>query len=360
MKQNDDTHWLDPMLEEHIRRTPKEFDFATWEQKHPHEARLLHTGYEHADRNVKTKNLQIWRTLMESKVTRYSAAAVIVLALALVLFGPLGGPGNGGVVLADVQEKVSNIATLKIRGTKTFTLPGEDGAVFEFAGIKGEFDLVKYFSKQHGLVEEGYAAGELIYRFTFNRPERQTLLILPLNKKYGKFPSTDAQMRLLESGTPQGIVNLLLEGQHQALGRDKINDIETEVFAFQETGVFKELLPKAIVDIQSITGKVWIGIEEQLPVRVEGDFSIGKSFMTLFRELKLHEVNEFYDLDVELDEAIFATTPPAGYAELTLADILQVVPAEAKAGLAGLGIAPVAGLVFWKQRKKKRATTNPK
>jgi hypothetical protein len=37
-----------------------------------------------------------------------------------------------------------------------------------------------------------------------------------------------------------------------------------------------------------------------------------------------------------------------------------VIPAEAKAGLASLGIIP-AGLIFWKRRiKRKRATTNPR
>ena len=47
----------------------------------------------------------LWRLIMESKVTRYSAVAVVTLAVAFVLLGPFGTPGNGGVVLADVQKK---------------------------------------------------------------------------------------------------------------------------------------------------------------------------------------------------------------------------------------------------------------
>jgi len=359
MKQNDENRWLDPLPEQHIRREPEEFDFAVWAQNHPDEAGLLHRGYEHSSRREKTKTPAIWRFLMESKVTRYSAAAVIVLALTLVLFGPFGAPGNGGVVLADVQQKVNGIETLIIRGTKTFTLPDEDGEVFEFDGIKGEFDLVKYFSVEHGLVEEGSFEGELIYRFTFNRPQRQTLLLLPRYKKYGKFPSTDEQMRLLESGTPKGIINLLTEGSYQELGRDTINGVETEVLAFQDPGTFKDLLPKVIADMKSIKGKVWIGIDQQLPVRVEGDFTFGKSFMTMFHELNLHEVNTFGDYNVELDEDIFDTRPPEDYTELTLTDLLRFVPAEAKAGVAGLGIVP-AGLVVWRRRGRKKRTVAAK
>jgi hypothetical protein len=60
---------------------------------------------------------------------------------------------------------------------------------------------------------------------------------------------------------------------------------------------------------------------------------------------------------MELDEEIFDTNPPEGYTELTLSDILRLVPIEAKAGLAGLGLAP-AGLVFWKKRRRTKRTPN--
>ena len=314
-------------------------------------------GQAHTE-NQRVARIYVWRKIMESKMTRYSAAAVVALAAALVLTNPFGGARHG-VVLADVQQKVNGIETLIIRGTKTFTHPGEDGEVFQFDGIKGEFDLVKYFSAQHGLVEEGYVGDELIYRFTFNRPQRQTLLLLPRYKKYGRFPCTDEQMRLLESGTPQGIIDLLTEGSYKELGRDTIDGVDTEVLEFHNPGTFKDLLPKVIANIQSIKGRVWIGIDQQLPVRVEGDLALGKSFVTMFHELNLHEVNTFGDYNVELDEAIFDTTAPEGYTELTLTDILRFVPAEAKAGVAALGIIPV-GLVFWKRRNnKKRAAGIP-
>ena len=294
---------------------------------------------------------------MESKITRYSAAAVIVLAMTLVLFGPFWAPGNGNVVLAEVQQNVAGIKTMIIRGTKTVTRPDELDNIIEFDGMKCKFDLVKYFSQQYGLVEEGYIGDKMFYRYTFNRPKRQTLLLLPLYKKYGIFASTDKQMRLLENGTPKGIINLLMEGGYKKLGRDNINGVETEVFEFQDPETFREIVPKTIFDIQGVKGKVWISTEEQLPVRVEGDIGIGKSFMSLFQELNLHEVNTFHDYNIELDEDIFDTNPPEGYTELTLSDILQVIPAEAKAGAVAMGIIPV-GLIFWRRRKRKKAANN--
>ena len=351
MKNNKDEKWLDDTISRAADFGKIKFDAQKWNEKF-----LSSESHEASRPNVKIKSdKNFWRIIMESKVTRYSAAAVITLAAILILVNPFGNSQYGGVVLADVQQKVADIKTMIIRGTKTFTRPDEPNSTLEFGGIRWEFDLVKYFSQQYGLVEEGYIGDALIYRFTFNRPQRQTLLILPLYKKYGIFASTDKIMRLLENGTPKGIINLLLEIDYKKLGRDNINGVEAEVFAYQDPGTFKELLPKAIADIQNIKGKVWIGIEEEIPVRVEGDLAIGKSFMTMFQELNLHEVNTFGDYNIELDENIFDIAPPEGYTELTLTDILQVIPAEAKAGLVGLGIIPI-GLIFWRRHRKNTGT----
>lgn len=298
----------------------------------------------------------IWRLIIESKITRYSAAAVIALTMTLVLLSPFGTSGNGGVVLADVQQNVAGIETMIIRGTKTFTHPGEPDSIFEFDGIKCDFDLVKYLSKQYGLVEEGYIEDKLIYRITFNLPEGQTLILFPAYKKYLKFASMDALDKLMENFTnPNGVISLLLAGDYKELGQDKIDGIEVEVFEFQDTEPFKELLPKTVFNIQTFKGKVWIGIKEQLPVLIEGDLVIGKCFMSMFHDLNLREVNTFGEYNVELDKDIFDTKPPEGYTELTLADILPLIPVEAKAGAAGLGLIPL-GFVFWKRRRRKKAT----
>jgi len=345
-----------------VQREPAKFDIDQWAQRHPNEARLLREGYGDSGANAKTKIQNVWRFIMESKVTKYSAAAVVALAVTLVLLSPFGTPGNS-VVLADVQKNVAGTETMIIRGTKTFTYPGEPDRIFEFDGIKCKFDLVKYHSTQYGLVEEGYGEGNLIYRITLNIPDKQTLILFPKYKKYLKFASMDAIAKVMEQfATPNGMLNLLLAGDSRKLGRDKIDGVEVEAFEFQDTKSFepiKELLPKAVFDIKSFKAKIWIAVEEQLPVRVEGDLAIGKSFMSMFHDLNLHEVNTFGDYNIELDEKIYDTTPPEGYTQLTLSDILQFIPAEAKVGAAALGIAPV-GFVFWKRRRRKKGMTVPK
>jgi len=193
MKNKKDEKWLDENISRAVDLGEVQFDAQKWREKY-----ILNESA--ATRSTIKPHTNIWRFIMENKVTRYSAAAVVVLAITLVLFSPLGTPGNGGVVLADVQQKVAGIQTMIIRGTKTYTLPDKDGEVFEFNGVKGHFDLVKYFSEQYGLVEEGYVGDELIYRITMNRPKQQALLVLPRWKKYGTFTCTDKMMHLLENG----------------------------------------------------------------------------------------------------------------------------------------------------------------
>jgi len=354
MKNKKDEKWLDETISRAVDIGEVKFDAKRWKEKY------ISSEPEAAMHSTIKLHKNLWRFVMESKVTKYSAAAVVTLAITLVLLSPFGVPGNGGIVLADVQQKVADIETMIIRGTKTFSHPGEDGDICEFKGVKCQFDLVKYSSIKYGLVEEAYVGDELIYRVTFNRPKRQTLLVIVPCKKYGVFTSTDKQMQLLENLTPSGIINLLLEGYHRKLGRDDINGVEVEVFECKDTEPFKGLFPKAICDIQSLKGKVWIGIKEQLPVRVEGDFVIGKSIMTMFNELNLHEVNTFGEYNVELDEEIFDIKPPEGYTELTLSDILTLVLIEAKAGLVGLGVSSCiipAGFIFWKSHRKKKTRT---
>ena len=365
MKHENDNEWLDPMLESQIHRESEQFDFQKWVENHPEEAQILRCGFEKSGRSAKTKPFEIWRFIMESKVTRYSVAAVVALAAVLVLFGPFGTPKNGGVVLADVQKKVAGIETIILRGTKTFTNPDEPDRIFEFDGIKCKFDIVRYQSTRYGVVEEGYAEGKLIYRATFNIPENQTLILFPKYKKYLKFASMDAMAKVMEIfTTPNGIIDLLIAGGAKNLGRDKIDGIEVEVFEFEDTEPLepiKELLPRAVFNIQSFKGKVWIGIKEQLPVQIEGDLVIGKSFTTMFHELNLHEVNTMGEYNIELDEDIFDTNPPEDYTEITLSDILRMIPVKVKAGAAGLGLGFLmipAGFIVRKRQKRKIAATN--
>ena len=294
---------------------------------------------------------------MESRVTKYSAAAVVALVLVLVLLNPFGGSKYGSVVLADVQKKVANIETMVLRGVKTFRHPGENGEIFEFDGIKCELDIVKYFSKQYGFVEEGYIEDNMIYRIIFNRPEQKTLLVFAPWKKYLLFTSTNKTTELLENMTPTGFINLLLESDYIELGPDNIDGVEVEGFEIQAIELIKEIFPPIIMDIQDYKLKAWIGVKEQLPIQLEGHLVLGKSFMTMFNDLNLNEVVVLDEYNVKLDESFFSLNPPEDYMALTIKDIFKIVPTEIKAGAAGAGLGIIlvpAGFISWRRRNSNK------
>lgn len=346
MRRDKDNSWLDPWLSQQVHREPAEFDLQQWLQKHPEESRLLECGYETPSRSRKTATYPIWRCIMESRVTKYSAAAVIALAALLVLTNPFGTSNNGGVALAAVQEKVAQVNTMILRGEKVFTCVADPNVVYRF-------DLIKYISRQYGYVEEGRIHDALVYRIALNKPEQQCLVLLPLWKKCLRFPCTDGQIKIMEKLTPTGVVDVLLQTEYKKLGTATIDGIDVEGFEMQDVKPVQKVLPKHLFDIEGGKATLWVGTKELLPVRMEGDFLVGKTFTTLFMDWRLHEVNTLDSYEVELDPKLFNTEIPQGYTELKITDVIPI-----KLGLAGLGILPV-GRIAWRKVRQKRAVHTP-
>lgn len=317
----------------------------------------------HNQREAKRPVKNLWRFIMESKITKYSAAAVVALAFVLVLLNPFISFNLDSIAWGAIPQKVAGAETMIIRGTKTFTDPAKPDEVFEFAGIKWHFDLKKYFSKQHGLVEEGYVDGKLIYRITMNPNKKQALLIIEPYKKYMLYDAKDPEMQnFLENVTPDNILNLCLEGGYKELGQKQINGLDVEGFDCQDAKKFGNIFPKALFDLKKANATIWIRAKDQLPVQAEGNMVVGKCVMTMFHNLNMHEFNTLGDYNIELDEAIFDTTVPEGYSELTVSDILSLVPTKIKAGAitAGLGIILIpTGFISWRRHNRKKKAQIP-
>jgi hypothetical protein len=160
----------------------------------------------------------------------------------------------------------------------------------------------------------------------------------------------------MEKLDPKGIIELLTQTDYEKLGFSEINGIEVEGFASENTEVNKEAFPETIFNIQKSTCKIWVGVEELIPVRMETDVSIGKCLLTAFNKFNLYDVVVLQDYNVDLDKEQFDTDIPEGYTKLTLSDILPFIPMKVKAGVTGLGlgffIIPACFIVRKRHRKK--------
>ncbi|UCG57674.1 MAG: hypothetical protein JSU70_22765 [Phycisphaerales bacterium] len=286
----------------------------------------------------------LWRFIMESRVTRYSAAAVVALAMALVLLGPFGPSKNGGVLLAEVGDNITNMDTMVVEGTRYATFEDPEKP-------PREVTVRKWLSSQHGYVEEQYEGDTLMHRSYMCRPEKAFVMVFPRAKKYLRWNATEAQIELLDKLTPRGMVEAFISSDCSELGKKEIDGVEVEGFESRNLHIVPDI-PKVLADMNDLSLRLWVNVETSLPVRLEADVDLGKSLLTGFSRLHLREVNSFVEFNPQLDPNMFDPNIPADYTEFKVTDL---VPAQA--GLVGLGIIP-AGFLFWRRQRRKRATAS--
>ena len=291
----------------------------------------------------------LWRFIMESKITKYSAAAVAALAIAFVLLSPFGTSDSGGVVWAKVVQNMDNAQMIVHKEHRFYYELGEKEPFLKT-------NVIKHACQKYGIVEEQYTTeGDLMHRAYLLGEAREIVAVLPETKKYFKMPMTDTMAQLIDRLTPRGLVEYFMAIEHKDLGRSRIDGREVEGFEAMDMTIwpfhdtFHFLFP-----VKQITWRFWIDVKSSLPVRAEYEVITDRGLFTGMKKLKV--VCKAYDLEYhqEAQEELFDPNIPNDYTEFKLTDL---IPAEAKAGLVGIGIIP-AGFILWKKRRK-RATTDP-
>ena len=295
----------------------------------------------------------LWRFIMENKVTRYSAAAVITLAAALVLLGPLGTSKNGGIVMAEVVEKVREMRTVIVEEEYLFWEMDGDETYLEADADK--LDVIKYASEEYGVVQDVFNNEGLLAQVYFLKETDQFIIVGPTLKKYLKVPMVgDIFDRIAATVTPRGLVEYFTSGHYTELGRAKFDNFDVEGFETTDPNVLFPLPEplRSFFPVNYIVGRIWIDVETSLPVGIEAEFNTDRGLFTGFN--KLHGEWRAYDFrwNAEIPEGIFEPNIPEDYTEFKVTDF---IPAEAKAGLVGLGALPVIGIVVYRRRRRRRS-----
>ena len=314
------------------------------------------TNFSHNRLQAMRSGPTIWRIIMESRVTRYSALAVVTLAVALVLLSPFGTSKNGGIVWAEVVEKVREMPTIIIEEEYLFWQMDEDGTFLEADPDK--LDVVKYVSEEHGVVfdvsnEEGPLA-----QVYFLKETEQFIIVGPTLKKYMKIPMVgDIFDRIAATVSPRGLVEYFTSGHYTHLGRATFDNFDVEGFETTDPNVLYPLPEplRSFFPVNYIAGRIWIDVETSLPVGIESEFNTDRGLFTGFN--KLHGKWKAYGFqwNADIPDGIFEPNIPDDYTEFRITDF---IPAQVKAGLVSMGIIP-AGLIIWRRRKRKRAAPHP-
>jgi len=291
---------------------------------------------------------------MESKATRYSAAATILIVTSLVLLNPFSG-GRHGVVLGEVAQKLSETRTVMHKEKRLAWRLGEDQPFFE-----GE--VRKYISTDLGFMEEQYDPnGVVLHRF-YLLTDGQLVLVFPQSKSYIRFPARGHLYDdLLKMSTPAGLVNYFTAMPCTKLGRSQVGNVAVEGFEIPNVGFsllrdYMDLI-KYLFPIQNLSARLWVDAEKSLPVEIEMKMDADRGLLNGFQQVHAEFTAYDFEWDVPLSEGILDPNIPADYTQIDLGSL-----AQEKAAWIGVGGIPVGLLVYRSRRRRgqrrKAGTTN--
>jgi len=283
----------------------------------------------------------ISRTIM--KITKL-AAAVIFVAVIIGLHQFSSSIRGTSIVWADVAERLEQMSSYKAQAHRVLTEVGQEEPFFEC-------EVLKYFSPDHGFMEESYVDDELVMLAYPSISEKSILIVLPLDKVYYRFDYNEELLSLVEYINPantDGIMKLFGSERCIKLGSREIDGVIAEGFEVKDVKIFSHV-PRFLAHVKGVDIRLWVNEETLLPIRLEGEGSVGKGLMTGFKDIRYKEVMYDIEYDVEIDESIFEPNIPDDYTLIDPANIAE------KGELGMLGILPFGvTIITYKHFKKKK------
>jgi hypothetical protein len=220
---------------------------------------------------------EIWRTIMNSKITRLATAAAVILAV-LVSFHYLGG--SAGTVYAEVAQRLQTARTLLYTVTTSTAIEGMPAMRMEVA------------FREPGYMRMTMPGG---YVSVLDSIQGKGLSIIPDRKQF-----VEIEMSNLPADAGQREFNVierlrtLPERADEVLGERDIDGRMIQGFRVNEEGV---------------TNTVWIDPKTRELVEVETEFDNAPGMSRTMANFKF---------DVELADSLFDLAPPDGYTRVGL------------------------------------------
>ena len=368
MKQKKSTSGLDHMLTEHLQRKPARLDFEQWAQAHAEALESLHSGKHQSNRSPKVFTSMIWRTIMNSPMTKIAAATAIALAVFTSLFPSNHGLLPTSVAFADVEGAVMAQETLFGTSTHTVTwqkkptlAPPPFKGLFQKLGEEGPFQMS--MSAEKYMSTEGFAArlydinGNPVMSLGIDLKAKQATLLLPRVKGYMQFEIPKAYHPGLTGLTFEGMMNSMFRSDnYQTAGSKQINGIEAIGFEIHDMverflGEFNPTLIKFFVNTERESVCVWVNPETRLPIRTDAEFDLNGCVLTFFEKAHMSVVDEGFQWGLDIDESLFNPDIPDDYNKIEPPSTTQV-----GAAMSSVLIVSAFPLVLVLKRRQTRKT----
>jgi outer membrane lipoprotein-sorting protein len=246
--------------------------------------------------------LTAWRTIMKSRMTKWAAAAAVIIIAALIINFEFS---TSGVAWGALVEKIESVESVVYRLTTNVKMQGMP------QGQTPKTETIAYYSSEYGTRAENYINDKLSFTMYLNPIENVYVTVMPEQKKFMRFTKSPDELRQIsEKDDPRVMVRHMMSTEYKQLGRDKINGIDVE--GIECTG------PKVMGGMfEEATARLWVEIGTDFPVRIEieGIVSGGQMEMSM--------VMDDFQWNVKLDPALFVPDIPPDYtsSEMNLPEV---------------------------------------
>lgn len=270
MSQQNNKKPLDELISRAVSRENLKFDFSKWKVQNQQEIQDFQAQIKHSGINNPVLT-NIWRMIMNSRVTKLAAVAVIVIAV-LVVVSQFGDSVDvSSVALARVAKNMEEIHSYTCRMTSwQRPVEGSDDAE---ASQAEEVSMQFWWSDQYGFKMEQYTDGELSLIVCMLNETNEGIRVLPKEKKYIRGQLTDEESAIMKKQEmdPREWVNLFLAADCKLLGQDVIDGDTVDGVEVNRPGAIR----KSSEQLKDFVARIWIDIESELPSRLEEKYTYG-------------------------------------------------------------------------------------
>lgn len=235
------------------------------------------------------------RLLMDKPVVKLAIAAAVVAAVVLGLFEFLGPGSSSSVVWAEVARKVQASPNVIFRTVRQDTPESRDGGC--------DFTMDYRSSTQSRL--DKHKGDKIITTIYADCHTKVVILVDHGHKSYVTMTLQDMVPDSL-STDPNSMVQRFLSCKHKELGQKTIDGVLCEGIETTDPAFHGGKNPP-----ESLMARVWVNVETDYPVRIEGDYSRDNG------QRRFTFVQDQFQWDVELSPDFFEPNIPAGYLDIS-------------------------------------------
>jgi hypothetical protein len=263
------------------------------------EQALARTRERLLEKARKTETANLWRKIMENRIAKFAAAAVVLITIGVFVYWHSEKVGLTSVAWAQVAEKIQQIPSVVYKMKTEMTgLPNrpKNSPLISNAII--------YSSMEFGTRMDNSVDGNSMSQTFVNPAKRLWLTVMPATKKYIKLTYTDeAVAKMGKSSDPRQMVNAFTKFGYKDIGYSTINGLLVAGIEVNDVRIFGGMLDKGI-------GHLWIDTKTQLPVLMEFEGTAANDSVT--SKMTMYD----FEWNIDLDANVFEPNIGSDYSVL--------------------------------------------